>query len=218
MKHHLHQVLVDFFDLKNSFYIFIQPIEDDDDDEDDEHEPTIPVPDVSENPSSEPIESTLTKKRSLTDDDEEGEDTEIEKLPNEDIENDELAKQRRKKKSRWGSEQDEEESPEKQATTKRSSEDEDNLDNSSTTSSNKHRDRDYHRSSRHDDDRHHSSRHSERYEEENHFRDFILFYRSTEKEIPLPEEEIVQFNPEDVVLDFCKLYLKIYRIKFILIL
>jgi len=29
-------------------------------------------------------------------------------------------------------------------------------------------------------------------------------YRSTEKEIPLPEEETVQFNPEDVVLDFCK--------------
>jgi hypothetical protein len=29
-------------------------------------------------------------------------------------------------------------------------------------------------------------------------------YRSTEREIPLPEEEIVQFNNDDVVLDFCK--------------
>ena len=33
---------------------------------------------------------------------------------------------------------------------------------------------------------------------------FILLYRSTEREIPLPEEETVQFNQNDVVLDFCK--------------
>lgn len=29
-------------------------------------------------------------------------------------------------------------------------------------------------------------------------------FRSPEKETPLPEEETVQFNPADVVLDFCK--------------
>ncbi len=34
---------------------------------------------------------------------------------------------------------------------------------------------------------------------------FFLLYRSTEREIPLPEEELVQFNNDDVVLDFCKL-------------
>lgn len=28
--------------------------------------------------------------------------------------------------------------------------------------------------------------------------------RSPEKEVPLPEEETVQFNNDDVVLDFCK--------------
>ena len=28
-------------------------------------------------------------------------------------------------------------------------------------------------------------------------------FRSAEKELPLPEEETVQFNPEDVLLDFC---------------
>jgi len=34
---------------------------------------------------------------------------------------------------------------------------------------------------------------------------FLLsIYRSTERETPLPEEEIVQFNNDDVVLDFCK--------------
>jgi hypothetical protein len=125
-----------------------------DDDEDDEPEPSIPIPEELENPSNEEIESTLNKKRSLTDD-EEGEDNEIEKNPNEDNENDELAKQPRKKKSRWGSE--EEESPEKQiiTTTKRPSDEEDNV---STTSSNRHQ-----RSSRHNDDRHHNNRHSERY-------------------------------------------------------
>lgn len=32
----------------------------------------------------------------------------------------------------------------------------------------------------------------------------FCMYRSAEREIPLPEEEIVQFNSEDVVLDFCK--------------
>lgn len=39
---------------------------------------------------------------------------------------------------------------------------------------------------------------------------FLFFYRSTEKELPLPEEEIVQFNPEDVVLDFC-MYISIFE-------
>ena len=33
-----------------------------------------------------------------------------------------------------------------------------------------------------------------------------LMYRSAERELPLPEEETVQFNNEDVVLDFCKSY------------
>jgi hypothetical protein len=33
---------------------------------------------------------------------------------------------------------------------------------------------------------------------------FLFFYRSPEKEFPLLEEETVQFNPNDVVLDFCK--------------
>ncbi|CAF1465766.1 unnamed protein product [Adineta steineri] len=177
-----------------------------DDDEDDEQEQplteSIPNPTEPENPPSEQIEPTITKKRRLSQEEEEeeeeekeneeGDDNKIEKNQDEDFENnnnenDELSKQRRKKKSRWGSEQDEEESPEKQITTKRTSDDEDNVDNSSTTSSSRQRDRDHHRSSRHDDDRHHTSRRSE---------------RSPEKEIPLPEEEIVQFNPEDVVLDF----------------
>ncbi len=42
------------------------------------------------------------------------------------------------------------------------------------------------------------------------FEDFVIFIyycsmcRSAEREIPLPEEETVQFNNEDVVLDFCK--------------
>ncbi|CAF3967015.1 unnamed protein product [Rotaria sordida] len=173
-------------------------IEDDDDDDDEQEQPlTEPMSsnDQLENSPVQKIESTLSKKRHLTDD-EEGEDNEIEKIKDEDIENnndnenDELAKQRRKKKSRWESEQDEEEeasSSEKQITTKRTSDDDDTVDNSSTTSSSRHRDRDYHRSSRHDDDRHYTNRRSE---------------RSTEKEILLPQEEIVQYNPEDVVLDF----------------
>jgi hypothetical protein len=37
-----------------------------------------------------------------------------------------------------------------------------------------------------------------------HFFFVSFIYRSTEREIPLPEEEIVQFNNDDVVLDFCK--------------
>ncbi len=197
-------------------FYFIQAIEDDDEDDDEQEQESLPPPpqvipvaDESENPPNEPIESTLSKKRFLTDD-EEGEENENEKLPNEDIENDELAKQPRKKKSRWGSEQEqeEEESPEKQTTTKRASDDEDNVDNSSTTSSNKHRDRDHHRSSKHDDDRHYSSRRSERYRKQyRKIRNLVFtFDRSPEKELPLPEEETVQFNPEDVVLDFCKSY------------
>ncbi|CAF1562434.1 unnamed protein product [Rotaria sp. Silwood1] len=163
-------------------------IEDDDDDDDDEPKSVSNNDQLENPPPIQEIESILSKKRRLTDD-EEGEHNEIEKLKDEDIENDELAKQRRKKKSRWGSEQDEEEveSTEKQHTTKRTSDDDDTIDNSSTTSSSRHRDRDHHRSSRHDDDRHHTNRHSE---------------RSTEKEISLPEEEIVQYNPDDVVLDF----------------
>ncbi|CAF4105072.1 unnamed protein product [Rotaria sp. Silwood2] len=175
-------------------------IEDDDDDDDEQEQPlTEPVSNNNqlEDPLIQQIESTLSKKRRLTDDEEkdneESEDNEIEKIKDEDIENnynenDELAKQRRKKKSRWESEQDEEEeTSEKQITTKRTSDDDDTVDNSSTTSSSRHRDRDHHRSSRYSDDRHYTSRHSE---------------RSTEKEALLPEEETVQYNSEDVVLDF----------------
>ena len=178
------------------------------------------MPDVveSENkPLTEEMDSTSSKKRRLTDDEEEeeeeerengdGEDSKVEKMQEEDNDNDDLSKQRRKKKSRWGSEQDEEESPEKPTTsTKRASDDDDNVDNTSTTSSSRHRDRDYHRSSKHDDDRYYSSRRSERYATNKKISQSYCSdcCRSPEKEIPLPEEEIVQFNPDDVVLDFCK--------------
>ncbi|CAF0841442.1 unnamed protein product [Adineta steineri] len=151
-------------------------------------------------------ESPSSKKRHLPDDDiekvEESEDNSLEN-PNNDIEkddentnSDDILKQKRKKKSRWGSEQDEEESQEKQSTSKQTSDDDDDDDrddhndddDDNNNNSSRHRERDHHRSSRqHDDDRHYSSRRSE---------------KSTEREIPLPEEEIVQFNNDDVVLDF----------------
>ncbi|CAF1140885.1 unnamed protein product [Rotaria magnacalcarata] len=153
-------------------------------------------------------ESPASRKRRLTDDDiekvkenDENEENSIDnqnKLEKDDESNatDDLSKLKRKKKSRWGSEQDEE-SSEKQSTTKQTSDDDDddddeNDDTIDNNNSSRHRerdhDRDYHRSSKQrDDDRHYSSRHSE---------------KSTEREIPLPEEETVQFNNDDVVLDF----------------
>jgi hypothetical protein len=69
-------------------FLFIQAIEDDEPEQEPLPPPpatVIPVADESENPPHEPIESTLSKKCSITDD-EEGEDNENEKLPNEDLE------------------------------------------------------------------------------------------------------------------------------------
>lgn len=137
-----------------------------------------------------PVEQTdltLSKKRSL----DEGEEENVEN-PSEENDNDDSEKVSRKKKSRWGNE---EEIDEKQSVIKPTSDEED---------------RDYHRSSsKYDDDRSYNNRRMERYfislfifSVQNQIDNFI--FRSPEKELPLPEEETVQFNPEDVVLDFCK--------------